>query len=70
MKMNNFQSDIDTKGYYDIHATVARKKIVGRVYLEDLHDFMAWDTSIVWDQFPPHVDVLTLHGVQDQTVPV
>jgi len=68
--MKNWQSEIDTKGYYDWHVTVARKPIIGRVYPDDLQDFMAWDTSIVWDQFPPQVDVLTLHGIQDQTVPV
>jgi hypothetical protein len=68
--MENWQSDIDTKGYYDWNVTVARKPIIGRVYPNDLHDFMSWDTSIVWNQFPPQVDVLTLHGIQDQTVPV
>ena len=27
------------------------------------------DTSIVWTQFPSHVDVLTLHGLKDDVVP-
>jgi len=70
MKSKNFQSDMDTKGYHDVHETVARKPIVGRISRKDLQDFMSWDTSIVWDQFPSHVDVLTLHGIQDQAVPV
>jgi len=69
-KMENWQSDIDTKGYYDWNVTVARKPVTARIYAKDLQDFMSWDTSIVWHQFPPHVDVLSLHGIQDQTVPV
>jgi len=31
--------------------------------------FVKWDTSFVWDRFPPAVNVLTLHGLADQTVP-
>lgn len=68
--MKNWQSEIDTKGYYDWHVTVARKPVTARIYLSDLQTFMSWDTSIVWDQFPPHVDVLTLHGLGDEVVPV
>src|SRR5882762_1051465 len=68
--MPNWQSDIDTKGYYEWNVTVARKPVTGRIYLDGLQDFMSWDTSIVWEKFPPHVHVLSLHGIQDQTVPV
>jgi len=69
-RMKNWQSDIDTKGCYEWHVTVARKPTIGRIYLKDLQDFMSWDTSIVWNEFPAHVDVLSIHGIQDQTVPV
>jgi len=69
-RMKNWQSDIDTKGYYEWHVAVARKPTIGRIYLKDLQDFMSWDTSIVWNEFPAHVDVLSIHGIQDQTVPV
>jgi uncharacterized protein len=68
--MKNWQTDLDTKGYYEWNVTVARKPVTGRVYLEDFQEFMSWDTSIVWGQFPPHVDVLTIHGIKDETVPV
>lgn len=62
--------EIETKGFYEWHATVARKPIIGLVTLEGLADFASWDTSIVWDEFPKHVDVLTVHGILDSTVPV
>lgn len=30
---------------------------------------MNWDTSLVWDRFPTDVHVLTIHGLNDATVP-
>jgi len=48
---------------------VAGKKITVDIYPEDIEQFTKWDTSIVWDHFPPTVDVLTLHGLSDQVVP-
>lgn len=68
--MNIWQQEIDTKGYYEWKVTVARKAVVGRIDHAALEDFASWDTSIVWDQFPPCVHVLTLHGTADETVPV
>ncbi|KAH6911423.1 hypothetical protein BKA70DRAFT_1538441 [Coprinopsis sp. MPI-PUGE-AT-0042] len=38
-------------------------------YPNDLKEFIAWDTSFVWNDFPQHTDVLTVHGLQDHTVP-
>lgn len=65
-----WKPEIDTKGYYEWKATVARKPIIGRITLQGLKDFASWDTSIVWDEFPPGIDALTVHGTADQTVPM
>ncbi|KAF8192177.1 ectomycorrhiza-regulated esterase [Pholiota molesta] len=56
-------------GFYTWNVTVARQKIVAKITPEDLQTFVNWDTSFVWDQFPPAIDVLTLHGLSDKTVP-
>jgi hypothetical protein len=48
---------------------VARKVVHAKVTPADLAAFTAWDTSFVRDQFPQHTDVLTVHGLQDNTVP-
>jgi hypothetical protein len=42
---------------------------VERIYPQDLVEFSQWNTSIVWDKFPDQIDVLTLHGLVDKTVP-
>ncbi|PPR05400.1 hypothetical protein CVT24_008014 [Panaeolus cyanescens] len=57
------------QGYHVWKVTVARKEIVARITPQDLDEFISWDTSFVWDQFPPTTDVLTLHGLADKTVP-
>jgi uncharacterized protein len=57
------------QGYYEWSVTVARKPILARINPEDLKEFVAWDTSFVWNDFPQHTDVLTVHGLQDATVP-
>jgi len=43
--------------------------MVVQITPEELSKFANWDTSFVWDQFPSATDVLTLHGLQDKTVP-
>ncbi|KAA1476889.1 ectomycorrhiza-regulated esterase [Dentipellis sp. KUC8613] len=58
-----------TKGYFDWELTIARKPVVGRIYPHDLVKFAAWDSAIVWDRFPQHVDALTIHGLADKVVP-
>ena len=64
-----WKSDYEATGYHEIRATVARKVVVEKIYPRDLEEFAAFDTSLVWDMFPAHVDVLTLHGLADETVP-
>ncbi|TDL22230.1 alpha/beta-hydrolase [Rickenella mellea] len=59
----------DDKGYYEWKVTVARNPVVGRIYPEDVNAFGSWDTSLVWDDFPSQVDVLTIQGLKDGTVP-
>ena len=56
-------------GFYTWDVTVARKKIKAKITPEDLQNFMDWDTSFVWDKFPETIDVLSLHGLSDNTVP-
>lgn len=47
---------------------VARKAVVQKIYPQDLEMFMAWDSAIVWDNFPSSIDVLTIHGLVDRVV--
>lgn len=56
-------------GHFKWQVTVARKPVVGTIYPGDLEQFAKWDTTIVWDKFPGHTDVLTIHGMSDKTVP-
>jgi len=49
---------------------VARKAVAQKVYLHDLEEFSRWNSGIVWDNFPPSIDVLTIHGLADRIVPV
>jgi hypothetical protein len=64
-----WRAAFDTQGYYEWKTTVAGNQVVGKTYPEDIEEFANWDTSIVWDRFPPATDVLTLHGLSDATVP-
>ncbi|KAJ6550670.1 ectomycorrhiza-regulated esterase [Mycena vulgaris] len=57
------------EGYYDWTTVVARKPVTVRIRPADVELFVNWDTSIVWDQFPAKIHVLTIHGLSDNTVP-
>lgn len=35
----------------------------------DLDEFTSFDVSRVWHEFPQQTHVLTIHGLQDRTVP-
>ncbi|KAG9315683.1 hypothetical protein JVU11DRAFT_3329 [Chiua virens] len=59
-----------TKGYFDWNVVVARKPVVQKIYPHDLEIFSRWNSAIVWDKFPSNIDVLTIHGLADRTVPV
>ena len=63
-----WQEDIAKQGFSTWNVTVAGKKLAAQITPEDLENFANWDTSFVWDRFPSATDVLTLHGLQDQTV--
>lgn len=56
-------------GFYEWKTRVAGKPIVGIVRPEDVAKFAAWDNSYLWDEFPQNIDVLTIHGLQDDVVP-
>ncbi|KAF7325189.1 Peptidase-S9 domain-containing protein [Mycena kentingensis (nom. inval.)] len=64
-----WQSGFAKDGFYDWHTTVARQPVTLRILPADLTAFTQWDTSVVWDAFPAHVHVLTLHGMRDAVVP-
>ncbi|KAH9891612.1 ectomycorrhiza-regulated esterase [Cubamyces lactineus] len=63
------QALLKSQGYVVRKAVVARKPFETKIYREDYDQFASVDTSIVWDQFPAHIDVLTLHGLKDAVVP-
>ncbi|KAI0335937.1 alpha/beta-hydrolase [Cubamyces sp. BRFM 1775] len=63
------QAQLKSQGYVLRKAVVARKPFETKIYREDYDQFASVDTSIVWDQFPAHIDVLTLHGLKDAVVP-
>jgi len=60
----------ETLGYHDVQATIARELKTFRIYPQNVEDFPKWDTSFVWDKFPHHIHVLTIHGIQDDRIPV
>ena len=60
----------ETFGYHDVQATIARELKTFRIYPQNVEDFPKWDTSFVWDKFPQHIHVLTIHGIQDDRIPV
>lgn len=64
-----YKPHFDAQGFYDWKVTVARKEVVGRIFPSDLEEFIKWNTSIVWDRFPLNTHVLSLHGLNDTTVP-
>ncbi|KAF7422324.1 hypothetical protein PC9H_010480 [Pleurotus ostreatus] len=64
-----WKSSFNAKGYHEWQVTVARKAVTARIHPTDVEQFVSWDTSFVWDKFPSTVDVFTLHGLSDNTVP-
>ncbi|TCD65108.1 hypothetical protein EIP91_003082 [Steccherinum ochraceum] len=58
-----------TQGSYVVKAIVARKPFECTVTNADLDEFSSFDSSLVWEQFPPTTHALTLHGLKDQVVP-
>jgi len=63
-----WKASFDEHGYHEWTVSVARKQVTVKIFPEDLEQFMKWDSSIVWDHFPPTVDALTIHGLADNTV--
>lgn len=43
--------------------------MIGKIFPGDVEKFATWDTNYVWDQFPQHVQALTVHGLADDIVP-
>jgi len=64
-----YYSIIKSQGFYEWKVVVAREEVIGRIHHKDVEEFMAWDTSLVWDRFPTNVHVITIHGLNDATVP-
>jgi len=68
--MSIYKEQFDARGYYEWKVTVARKPVVHRVYPREVEEFASWDTGIVWEKFPQAIHVLTVHGLEDEVVPV
>ncbi|KAI1789589.1 ectomycorrhiza-regulated esterase [Ganoderma leucocontextum] len=66
---HSHKEELERQGFIEQRAMVARKPFVVRVRKEDYEAFASVDTSIVWTQFPAHIDVLTLQGLRDAVVP-
>ncbi|KAK2465306.1 hypothetical protein APHAL10511_002660 [Amanita phalloides] len=64
-----WQKGFDEQGYHDATVSVARRPVTFRIYADDLRQYASWDASFVWSQFPPTTDVLSIHGLCDNTVP-
>ncbi|KAF9648272.1 ectomycorrhiza-regulated esterase [Thelephora ganbajun] len=60
----------ETLGYHELQATIAGEPRTLRIYPHHVEEFCSWDTSIVWDKFPHHIHVLTIHGIMDTRIPV
>jgi hypothetical protein len=58
------------QGYYDRTVSVAGKTVTVRSYPENYLQFASWDNSYIWTKCPAHVDVLIIHGIKDEVVPV
>lgn len=64
-----YKHELETRGWYETKATVARKPFVGKVTNEHLHEFATFDSSLVWEHFPQSTHVLSMHGLADPVVP-
>ncbi|KIK69974.1 hypothetical protein GYMLUDRAFT_34375 [Collybiopsis luxurians FD-317 M1] len=67
--VKQWQQTMAAEGYQVWSPIVARKKVTFKIYPEDVANFTNWDTSFVWESFPALPDVLTIHGLADQSVP-
>jgi uncharacterized protein len=64
-----WQKAFKEKGYFEWKATIEGKEVSTKVYPRDVEANANWDTSYIKTQFPPNVDVFTLHGLSDKTIP-
>lgn len=60
-----WQADFDKQGYALWTVKIEGKKVSRKVTPEDVVEFGQTDTTYVQDAFPPHTDVLTIHGMRD-----
>ncbi|KZS92220.1 ectomycorrhiza-regulated esterase [Sistotremastrum niveocremeum HHB9708] len=56
-------------GHYDLKANVAGRDLTLLAKREDIEGILKLDQSFVWDTFPSHTHVLTIHGLKDTLVP-
>jgi LPS O-antigen subunit length determinant protein (WzzB/FepE family) len=64
-----WQKSFDEQGYHDATVPVARQPVTFRIRADDFNKFAEWDPSFVWSEFPAAADVLSIHGLADNTVP-
>lgn len=63
------QAAFASNGYYQWDVTVARRQVKTKIYPSDIEAFASFDSSLVCRSFPATTDVLTIHGLDDKTVP-
>ncbi|KZT39506.1 hypothetical protein SISSUDRAFT_1020123 [Sistotremastrum suecicum HHB10207 ss-3] len=60
---------LEKQGHYDLKANVAGRDLTLLAKREDIEGILQLDQSFVWDTFPSHTHVLTIHGLKDTLVP-
>ncbi|KAI0801784.1 Alpha/Beta hydrolase protein [Irpex lacteus] len=64
-----FLEDLEKNGHFVRTETVARQPWSAKITKKDMEEFANFDSSLVWDNFPKHTHVLTLHGLKDTVIP-
>ncbi|KAL8277665.1 hypothetical protein RQP46_009938 [Phenoliferia psychrophenolica] len=70
LQRKDYKDAFAKQGYFDWVTKVAGKAVSHRVTPEQVQTFAEWDNSYFITSFPQEMDVLTMHGEADLTVPV
>lgn len=68
-RMSMWEPEWKEKGYYLVKNRVRGREIEMKLTRSDVDAFVEYDSSIIKD-LPPETDVLTIHGLNDEVVPV
>lgn len=58
--------DFRELGYWLWKTKVAGKPVTLKILPEDLAQYADWDSDYLATEFPPTIDVLTIHGLKDE----